>query len=154
MGFGIQVVGKGPEQSDDKYVKDPDPQEENYTLAGPRDAEGIKQQEIGHKNQRDPGDQADAAHPRSESSIGRNNGQQKHSLRRSRIRLHLGPALRQDQRFPHRFQQVVAHQQQKGVQSQQEDVGALTGPHIRQEGQHPFRDAFGAGIGRGDRHVI
>ncbi len=43
----VQIVGKRPEQSNDEYVKDPNPQEENDALAGPRHAEGIEQQKIG-----------------------------------------------------------------------------------------------------------
>ena len=60
----------------------------------------------------------------------------------------LGPALGEDERFPHGLQQVIAYEQQENIQSQQQDPGAFTRPHVGQRGQRSFREVLAFGIRR------
>ena len=88
---------------------------------------------MGHEEERGQGDETDAVHSRGQDAIGRHDRQEKQSLPRGPVAGRFGPGLRDDQRIPDHFQNVVRGKKEKNVECQQDGACALAGADNAEE---------------------
>ena len=93
------------------------------------------------EEQRDAIDQFHAIDARRHGAIGGHDRQQQQRLAGGRVAFHLRSSLAEDQRLPHRFEDVVKGQQREDVCRQQERTCSLARAHIRDQRQRSVQPA-------------
>jgi hypothetical protein len=135
----IHVVGERPELGDDHQVEDADPDEEDDCQRDLHLGERIEEEQTRQEEHRDEVDQPHPRELRDQPAVQRHHERQQHHLGGGHIRLQLGRSFPQDERLPHRLQDVVRHQDQEDVQRQQQRGRAFTGVHVGEHAEKTFQ---------------